>query len=236
MRMKKIISGILLSLVMVLMAGASSLANVEYKLWVGGTRLTDGNADNIQAASEYGTSTGKASYDAESKVLTLNNYRYEGTGKIKLYQDYIYSPIYSKIPNITIKLVGNNSLINTASLDESKEIYGVWSPDQPMTIEGPGFLYVKGGTKTNQSTYGICMHEGGEIKNATLKIDAGNSTGAWAVGMLLEGRKKLFERICIWAEGHDRHPGCHYCIPICTDMYSQNQNKGWSEGRCVSSG
>ena len=83
MRMKKIISGILLSLVMVLMAGASSLANVEYKLWVGGTRVTDGNADNIQAASEYGTSTGKASYDAESKVLTLNNYRYEGTGRIK---------------------------------------------------------------------------------------------------------------------------------------------------------
>ena len=52
----------------------------------------------------------------------------------------------------------------------------------------------------------------------------------------LEGRKKLFERICIWAEEHDKHPGCHYCIPICTDMYSQNQNKGWSEGRCVSSG
>ena len=41
-----------------------------------------------------------------------------------------------------------------------------------------------------------------------------------------EGRKILFERICIWAEGHERCPGCHYCIPISIDMYSRNQNKG----------
>ena len=180
---------------MVLMAGASSLANVEYNLWVGGTRVTNGNANNIYATN--GTCEGTASYDAESNVLTLNNYRYVGTGA----SNYGNSSIFSTIPGgITIKLVGNNSLINTAS-ENGKEIYGVWSPDQPMTIEGPGFLYVKGGTTTNQSTYGIYMREGGEIKNATVKVDGGNSTGAWAVGMLLGGNRLSLTNADITAKG-----------------------------------
>ena len=200
MRMKKIISGILLSLVMVLMAGASSLANIEYNLWVGGTRVTNGNADDIPAKN--GTREGTASYDAESNVLTLNNYRYEGTGKFNPFQRVVYSPIYSEITDgITIKLVGNNSLINTASLDESKEIYGVYS-ETAMTIEGPGVLYVKGGN-TNGTSYGIYMGGGGEIENATVKVDAGNSTGnsSASVGIRLSRQKVSIKNANITANG-----------------------------------
>ena len=107
MIMKKLISGILLSLVMVLMAGVSSMAYaVDYNLWVGGTRVTDQNKTDIPAATG-GTSTGTASYDPGTNTLTLTNYSYNGKGY--MYEDRRYAAIYADTQNLNILLIDSNS-------------------------------------------------------------------------------------------------------------------------------
>ena len=51
---------------------ATALAADEYDLWVGGTRVTSANANDV-------FEDGKVKYDNGSKTLTLNNYSYSTT-------------------------------------------------------------------------------------------------------------------------------------------------------------
>ncbi len=51
---------------------------VEYDLWVGGTRVTSENAENILPVTSLEDNKGKASYNATTKTLILDNYQYIG--------------------------------------------------------------------------------------------------------------------------------------------------------------
>ena len=76
-----------------------------YDLWVGGVQVTDDNKANIVVPG----ATGSATYDPDTKTLTLENFKFEGAaGEVSWYSGAVLSA-----EDITIVLVGENSLINT---------------------------------------------------------------------------------------------------------------------------
>lgn len=78
----------------------------EYSLWVGGTQVTTDNCDNIPAAKGYIKYSGKASYDADTNTLTLDNYVYEGRGSHS--GAYICAIGADGLDSLTISLKGDN--------------------------------------------------------------------------------------------------------------------------------
>ena len=71
-------------------------------------KVTEENEGDIPA-KEGETKTGKASYNAETKTLMLNNYNYEGAG-------YNEGAIYAE-EDLTIELTDDNTV--TATSDDS---------------------------------------------------------------------------------------------------------------------
>ena len=116
--MKKRILSVLLTLVMLIglvsvMSISASADTVTYDLWIGGVQVTSANKDNIVVPG----ATGSASFDPDTKTLTLNNFSYTGLGynHYHYYDEdygehyYSYAAIYSK-NKLIIKLVGNNTV------------------------------------------------------------------------------------------------------------------------------
>ena len=68
---KRILSALLcLCMVMALMPTVAFAEPTSYNLWVGGVKVTSGNASNITGG---GITRGKVTYDDSTKTLTLNN-------------------------------------------------------------------------------------------------------------------------------------------------------------------
>ena len=90
-----------------IMAAASGVT--EYELWVGGVQVTSENKDNIP-----GLSRGKASYNPDTKTLTLDHARINKTGTQNGFDSAIYcSHMYGSYNNPvveTIELIGNNTV------------------------------------------------------------------------------------------------------------------------------
>ena len=108
-----------------------------YNLWVAGTQVTAANANDV-------LEDGKVRYNAEEKILTLNNASISTQG---------YKGIYSEIPNLKIELLGTNSVTSTG--------YAVQSFEQDFTIQGPGSLTATGSagifaTRCNLAIRGGC--------------------------------------------------------------------------------
>ena len=100
---------------------------VSYPLWVGDTQVTSANANNIDG-------DGKASYNAETQTLKLNNYSYSGAG-----HDANISCSTAAITtseNLNIIITGMNSLKCTS-------ISGIYV-DGNLTISGTGSLTAEG--------------------------------------------------------------------------------------------
>ena len=121
---------------------AAANAVTKYDLWVGGVQVTSENKDRIP-----GVSSGKASYDPDTKILTLDNatirnaYTYQGGYGTWASSIYAQSVIYNLS---TIKLIGNNYVTENSNVSGSIPIYvgGDFSSSYPFTITGDGTLNV----------------------------------------------------------------------------------------------
>ena len=120
-----------------IMAAASGVT--EYKLWVGGVQVTSENKDNIP-----GLSRGKASYDPDTKTLTLDHARINKTGTQSGVDSAIYcSHMYGNYNNAvveTIELIGDNTV--TCSSGTSGRFRMIYAECNYITIKGEGSLDV----------------------------------------------------------------------------------------------
>ena len=113
-------------------------AVTEYPIWVGGTQVTSENASNIDGSN-------KASYDAETKTLTLNGYSYNGTGYGDKDNIGIYSAIYAK-QDLIIEVTGTNDVKNISATQGSAYYYSVFVTGK-LKITGNGTLNAKEGIR-----------------------------------------------------------------------------------------
>ena len=186
MKMKKRFFGVLLSLMMVLglMPGMSltAYAGENYNLYVGGTQVTRANAGNIDGNN-------KASYNAETKTLTLNGYSYSGNG-YSVYGDY-YASIYAgdDLEDLTIVLSGTNSITNTAG----RYGYAIRT-ETDLTITGSGTLIA---ATTGESCTGI-YSSNGKVDISGITVTASGSDG------ISYGKSSTFKNSTVEATGHSR--------------------------------
>ena len=180
-RTKQILS-VFLSFCMIIscMVGMSVTASATnyYYFWVGGIRVTSDNESNIDGE-------GKASFDSNTCILTLNNYSYEGNGTNQYYTNFYSAIDWGYTIPLTIVLNGDNNIKCTASNDYCS---GITSWGGNIVIQGDGSLYCEGGTASAQS-FGLYMDRSGydlEINsnaNATFK----GGTGNYSWGLYLYG-------------------------------------------------
>ena len=150
--MRKRFLSVLLVLVMVigLIPAGTVFAGDSYDLWVGGKQVTT----NRLSGSGW-------SYDASTATLTLSNasittpLHYEGVNVTR------YSLIYSGIPDLTIKLIGTNSLSYDGSRDGTSNkrasIHGIYIEEgNSLTINGYGSLSIDVKAGRNSGAYDIC--------------------------------------------------------------------------------
>ena len=138
-----------------------------YPLWVGGTQVTSENAGNIDGEN-------KASYNPETKTLTLNNYSYTGAG-------YTNAAIRAE-QTLTIELKGNNTLTHTPTEYLS---FGIFVDEADLTITGSGTLTINAGDALLNSE-GIWVYGSGYTltidRDATVKASGGNSAQSIGAG------------------------------------------------------
>ena len=138
---------------------------IEYPLWVGGVQVTSENASDI-------FNDGKASYNAETKTLTLNNYTYEGAGKNN-------AAIYAE-GNLIIHLTGTNTVTQTPEGDYSM---GLYVEGGNLTVTGSGKLTANSGNVV-QNSNGIYVNGNFTLDSgATLIAIGGNSTSGNSRGV-----------------------------------------------------
>ena len=101
-------------------------APVEYEFWLAGNYVTEANAADILG-------DGKATYDPESNVLTLDGI------DARVYGDGFTT--YNK--NMTVKLIGDNTIRPT----DSQYAYSNINIYAPTTIKGDGILNLIGSNK-----------------------------------------------------------------------------------------
>ena len=138
--MKKRLLSLLLALVMLVgMIPATTLtasAESNYSVWVGGVKMTSGTYLAVGATATQTTkpSGGYAYY--EDGTLTLNNYSYEGEGRaIGGDQGYIFYAIVYAEHDLTVELVGTNTLAQTEIVSDV-----IYVHDADLTIDGNGKL------------------------------------------------------------------------------------------------
>ena len=140
-----------LAMIVAMIPGAWSVtanAASDYGLAVGGKAVT---SDNTR---------GKGwSYDLSTNTLTLNGYSYSGKGWV--YESFS-GGIYSS-SNLTIELIGNNSVDNTYSHPNCYNC-GIYVKGT-LTIKGNGSLTTQGGGE--KGSYGI-MVDGLTVNSGTI--------------------------------------------------------------------
>ena len=140
---------------------AVTVVPTPYPLWVGGVQVTSANASNITGGDPV-----TASYNAETKTLTLNGYNNNGQGKID--DDDMVTVglgIYAEGIDLTIHLTG----VNTVTGPSSEVSYGIYlsGEGKQLTIEGEGTLTAAGASGAD--SYGIVPgYNGAVIINAEL--------------------------------------------------------------------
>ena len=110
-------------------------AKFEDAVYVGGVGMNDGDYLAVGATATQTTkpSGGYAYY--KDGVLTLNNYSYEGKGYEYVILSVDYAVIYSKKNDLTLELIGSNTLTQTYS--DSNMIY---VDGANLTVGGDGKL------------------------------------------------------------------------------------------------
>ena len=119
-------------------------------IWIGAKRVDVVNAPDV-------FSDGTVSYDQVTKTLTLNGYSYEGEGDATH-----HAALATTVENLTIDVVGENSL---TSWGDSSTSYGVYAAGS-LAFKGTGSL-----TVAADEAAGIGAHADGSIV-----LDAGSLT------------------------------------------------------------
>ncbi|HUM83270.1 MAG TPA: hypothetical protein PLN48_05790 [Lachnospiraceae bacterium] len=156
---------------------------ISYDLWIAGVQVTSLNMNDILADNDMpGSNTGKATYDPTNKVLTLDNVNISAGSKDYMLSISVhdfdngmnlvsetftsYSAIYSKIPDLTIRLSGKNSIACTGT-DAAADYQAIASAPgdsysvEPKDAQNPAFLEITAGT-------GLCC--GGKLSVSDLTI------------------------------------------------------------------
>lgn len=107
----------------------------EIDLWLGDTQVTTENRDDIPSVTD-----GKASYDPETRILTLENVQ-------SISGEHNDAVLWSDLDDLTVKLVGENhfsySFWNNETLEERK--YGIRSYSSITFVDGgDGSLTIEG--------------------------------------------------------------------------------------------
>ena len=125
----------------------------KYPLWVGGTQVTSENAADTTSHPTW-------SYDADSKILTLNGYTYNGPG-------YENAGICAE-QDLTISITGTNNI--------KANSHGVKVYNDNITITGSGSLTVSG-----QET-GIYSGKSITINGGTVDASGTQYAGIYGMG------------------------------------------------------
>lgn len=155
---------ILISIISVLIISPTKvLASTEYDLWINAEQFT---SDKTSIACGSGTAT----FDVDTNTLTLVNATID-----KYIQDgWDYYSIRSKLPNLTIDLVGNNTIDGKNNADGINAAGG-----SNVIIKGSGTLTM------NNAYYGIYIGyydtPGGDLKieNTTVTVNESYAAGIW---------------------------------------------------------
>ena len=153
---KKLIGGLLaVALVIALMPdmGLKAYADdpVSYNLWVGEDAVTSAKTSGIGNTGGKGTWT----YDNSTHTLTLDNFEYTGDGSIGYNDNYSAIIYYSGVDDLTINVVGENTLVKTA---DTSSIFGILIWESNVLIksdDGTGVLNVKTPSNTGSQSIPI---------------------------------------------------------------------------------
>ena len=180
--MKKRLSGILLSLVLMLMMmpvlGLSQTGYAEsespYGLWIGGIPVTEANKDNVLSD---GTVSFKPSEDGESGTLTLAGAAIRGKKTYLKTDSHDYTAnIYSEKIDLNIVLEGENTL-DSKTEDTDPADYAILVCEG-VTIEGSGTLTANGHYSAFYATNDCEIRSGvvtaTSVENSAIKADFGN--------------------------------------------------------------
>ena len=149
----------------------------EYHLWVGGSRVTSENKDNIPIQG------GKASYDPDTKTLTLNNATINQTVDNGSYgtRSAIFCSDYSNADLQKIVLVGSNSVYAS---NTSYAKYQIICVVDDLTITGGGSLTVSAPYSTTYTgndtrwSEGIYVFGDLVIDHTTVSVSGGNASAS----------------------------------------------------------
>ena len=166
-----------------------------YDLWVGGVQVTSANATDITAAINAvaaNTASGTATYNSETKTLTLDNFSYNGTGY--LYQSNACAAIHGVTGNsdpLTICIEGTNNITYSTT---QRIGAGIHTGDgTSLNFTGSGILNIKSGTTVSTAgltySYGINVGEGNleltESFTGAINVETASSDiyGSWSIGL-----------------------------------------------------
>ncbi|WP_026660544.1 MBG domain-containing protein [Butyrivibrio sp. AC2005] len=155
----------------------------QYPLYVGGTQVTSANKNDIPATD--GTKTGTASYNPETKVLTLTNYQYSGKGSN---QQNGYNGIYIGADQDTLIHLNGTNIITISNLSSDTTKRGIYN-------YSGGDISIEGSSKSDKLTINNAEVSGAytscgvmnaatgkniSIENCTIEVNAnvGTSTAA----------------------------------------------------------
>lgn len=164
-----------------------------YTLYVGSTKVTDANASNITASDI----TGKVSYDAEKRILTLDHATISGVSEQKVPGGDVYKSYYAKAGiyfdegDLTIDLIGNNVISSGVAN------WGVASNGK-ITFTGSGSLTLPSHRVTdddaarNINDYGICCISMVVSKGTTVTSYAAESSRTYSHGLCITDRLEVY--------------------------------------------
>ena len=167
---KRILSALLcLCMVMALMPTVAFAEPKSYNLWVGGVKVTSGNASNIIG----GGITGTVTYDDSTKTLTLNNVNIDsvysfgngmGTDSAGIYVSEVFDG------DLKIKLVGENTITGKLTGSDISG-YGFFAKGSStdLIFDGSGSLNISaadgktGETPGKTNSWSVAIYANGSV-------------------------------------------------------------------------
>lgn len=192
--MKKI-HGILIvsSLALSAMAGAFAFASVN-RNEVKKAEAIDGifyiGEHDMIAEPTYQIGDGTAVFDEPNKTLTLTNFNYSGEGYFCSEDDCYAALYYSYNQDLTINLVGENTIKFSSNTLEPRRVFGSRFISQTkITFQGDGVYNTESGnTNSNNATnIGLsCYYSDFVLKSGTINVKTGElkqDAGSELIGM-----------------------------------------------------
>ncbi len=173
MRMKKMLCGLLVAVLVFAMAPMAAFAAGE--LWVNGVDILTADSYTVQCGE------GTAVYDPDNAILTLTNATLNQANRASRVID-----VPSSIGELTIRLVGDNTIEN-----HSEGIMAFC----PLTIDGQGTLTITTGTVAGLISSGDMVIDGATVTVTTTNDGAIQANGANLTlqnGATLKGTGKYY--------------------------------------------